>query len=260
MTTHLIIGDPHAQAGISNERFDWLGKIILDRRPEVVVCLGDLADMESLSSYDRGKKDFEGRRYHLDIEVTKDALRRTNKPVDDYNEGCRKNKKKGYKPRKILLGGNHDEGRIARATQMHPEFEGMINVSQLGYEEYGWEYIPYTIPICIDGVWYCHHFPSGVKGEPISGASVAQSLLAKNMTTSVVGHNHILDFAVRTSPSGRRVWGVSGGCYFEHSMKYAIATEHLWWRGLIFLHNVEDGDFDIETLSMKEIRKEYART
>lgn len=257
MTVHLVIGDPHSETGISNERFDWLSKIIIDRRPDVIVCMGDFNDFPSLSSYDKGRKDFEGRRFNLDIETGKDALRRTNAEIDDYNERCKINKKAQYRPRKIMLGGNHDEGRIGRVVQLHAEFEGMINIDQVGYKEYGWEYIPYTIPICIDGIWYCHHFPSGVKGEPISGVNVAQALLAKNMVSSVVGHNHVLDFAVRTAPSGKRVWGLSAGCYFTQSMKYAISTEHLWWKGLIFLHNVAEGDFDIETINIKEIQKRY---
>jgi hypothetical protein len=220
--------------------------------------MGDFADMESLSSYDRGKKDFEGRRYNLDIEIAKDALARINAPLDEYNDQCRRNKKAQYKPRMVMLGGNHDEARIERATQMHPEFEGMISVNQLGYTDFGWEYVPYTQPICIDGVWACHHFPSGVKGEPISGVNVAQALLAKNMVSSIVGHNHTLDVALRTAPSGRRIWGISAGCYFDHSMKYAKSTEHLYWRGLLFLNNVSDGDFDLETINIEEVRHRYA--
>lgn len=52
----LIIGDSHSKPSVSNRRFDWLGKLIADEKPQLVVDLGDFGDMESLSSYDKGKK------------------------------------------------------------------------------------------------------------------------------------------------------------------------------------------------------------
>jgi len=59
----LIIGDPHAHPDYDNKRFTALGKYILKTKPDIIVCLGDFADMPSLSSYDKGTKGFEGRRY-----------------------------------------------------------------------------------------------------------------------------------------------------------------------------------------------------
>ena len=42
---------------------------IFEEKPDVVVCLGDWFDMASLSSHDKGKKSFEGRRYKQDVAV-----------------------------------------------------------------------------------------------------------------------------------------------------------------------------------------------
>ena len=50
-----------------NDRFTWLGNLIFEEKPDVVVCLGDWFDMASLSSHDKGKKSFEGRRYKQDV-------------------------------------------------------------------------------------------------------------------------------------------------------------------------------------------------
>ena len=50
------------------------GKYAVDKKPDVIVCLGDFADMPSLSSYDVGKKSFEGRRYINDIKAAKEAM------------------------------------------------------------------------------------------------------------------------------------------------------------------------------------------
>ena len=37
--THLVIPDAHVEPGINNDRFLWLGKMILHIRPDVVICL-----------------------------------------------------------------------------------------------------------------------------------------------------------------------------------------------------------------------------
>ena len=59
---HLVIPDVQAKPGVPLEHLDWLGQYIVAKKPDVVVCLGDFADMESLSSYDVGKRSYEGRR------------------------------------------------------------------------------------------------------------------------------------------------------------------------------------------------------
>lgn len=89
MTDILIIPDAHAHPGYSNERFALIGKTIVTHKPDVVVCLGDFADMPSLSSYDRGKASFEGKRYWKDIECTKDAYQKMMSPVRELQESLR---------------------------------------------------------------------------------------------------------------------------------------------------------------------------
>lgn len=58
--TILVIPDAHASPKHNNSRFDILGKFILDRQPDIIVNIGDFADMEALCSYDKGKASFEG--------------------------------------------------------------------------------------------------------------------------------------------------------------------------------------------------------
>ena len=69
----LIIGDPHAHPDYDNDRFFHLGNFIIRNQPDYIVCLGDFADMPSLSSYDRGTRGFEGRRYRNDVIAALDA-------------------------------------------------------------------------------------------------------------------------------------------------------------------------------------------
>ena len=90
----LIIPDAHANTDYDNERFTHLGKFIIKHKPDYIVCLGDFADMPSLSSYDKGTKGFEGKRYKKDIESCINAQEKLLDPLRRYNARKRKNKEK----------------------------------------------------------------------------------------------------------------------------------------------------------------------
>jgi len=100
MTTHLVIGDPHCTPSASNERFIWAGRMARDIKADKVICMGDFASMESMSSYDKKKKSFEGRRYRKDVDHTHDALNK-------FNDGLGK-----HDAQLFMLLGNHED-RIA---------------------------------------------------------------------------------------------------------------------------------------------------
>lgn len=258
MTTHLVIPDAHCTPDVDNDRFSWLGNAILNRRPDVIVCLGDMADMASLCSYDKGKKDFEGRRYRADVSCTRDALRRINEPIELYNTQRRKNGKAQYKPRKILTIGNHED-RINRVTQMQPELDGTISINDLGYKEAGWEVHPYRTQIEVDGVWYTHCIMTKM-GYAVSGDNIGTLLLNKQHVTTVVGHSHIFDHSIRALPSKNILHGVSAGCYFNHELDFAMGSSDGWWRGLLWLHDVSQGNFDMETMSLHRVKELYSGT
>ncbi len=254
----LVIPDAHASPHFHNERFDILGKFIVDRKPDVIVNIGDFGDMPSLCSYDKGKKSFEGRRYKDDVAAVVDAQKRMFAPMAEYNLQQRKNAKKQYKPRLILTLGNH-ENRINRVAEMQAELEGTISVADLKYKEFGWDVIPYTSPIVINGVAFCHHFSSGIMGRPISGEHPGYSLITKMYQSCVAGHSHIRDFCERTSADGRRLLGLIVGCYLDVDQHedYAGEANKMWWKGLVMLHDVADGEFEPEFVNIKQLRKLY---
>ena len=255
----MVIPDSHASPHHHNERFSILGKYIIDTKPDVIVNIGDMGDMASLCSYDKGKRSFEGRRYKDDIKSVIDAQEKMFAPINEYNEQQRKNAKKQYKPQLYLTLGNH-EHRINRATEMQPELHGTISVDDLKYEEFGWEVIPYTKPIFINGVAFCHHFISGVMGRPIGGEHAAHSLITKMYQSSVCGHSHIRDFCERTGADGRRLLGLVVGCYLDVDQyeNYAGEANKLWWKGIVTLHDVENGEFEPEFVNMRQLRRMYS--
>ena len=62
-----------------------------------------------------------------------------------------------------------------------------------------------------------------------------------------------------TIPSGRKVLGLSAGCYLHHKEDYARATQRLWWSGLIVKRNVRQGEYDIETIEYNTVKRRYDR-
>ena len=246
MATHLVIGDPHCNPKASNDRFLWAGKLARDLKPDTIICMGDFSSMDSLSSYDKGKKSFEGRRYKKDIDHAHDALEKFNKGLN------------GRRSRKVMLLGNHED-RIDRIVDETPELDGTISTKDLKFKEFGWEVIAYQEPVAIDGVHYCHNYPTGIMGKPISGDNIARSLLLKNKVSSTVGHCHLFDYSMCTIPSGRKVLGLSAGCYLHHKEDYARNTQRLWWSGLIVKRNVRQGEYDIETVEYNTVKRRYDR-
>lgn len=260
MATHLVIPDPHATPDHPNTRFDFLGKLILDRRPDAVICLGDWANMDSLCSYDKGKKSFEGRRWLADVEASHDANRRLMAPLREYNNRKRELKEKQYRPSFYMLGGNHDDGRISKVVQDSPEYEGLVDIDALDYEGWGWEYIPFKENLELDGVTYCHYQPSGVMGNPISGFNIGRLLLNKLHKSCTVGHSHLWSEATDMVGDSRRIWGLSAGCYLDYTPTYATHVKKWWWAGAVLKHGVRDGDYDMERLSLRKLTELYGST
>lgn len=245
----LVIPDAHAHPQYSNERFAWLGALIAEERPDVIVCLGDFADMPALSGYDKGKRGFEGRRYTRDVDSTREALALMHAGIT-------------HGPELITCLGNH-ESRIDRATSDCAELEGAITTRDLGFEEYGWRVIPYMASVTVGGFAISHHFASGVAGRPIGGMTMAASMARLLFTSAIVGHSHTLDWARRTRPDGSRVVTLVPGCYTaveQGEESWCKATSHLWWRGVAILEDVAGGDFGaLRLISQDSMRERYGR-
>jgi hypothetical protein len=74
MAKHLVLPDVQAKPGVDFSYLSKIGRYATEKKPDTIICIGDFADMPSLSSYDVGKKSFEGRRYVEDVKASKDAM------------------------------------------------------------------------------------------------------------------------------------------------------------------------------------------
>lgn len=254
----LVIPDPHAHPDYDHERFSALGELVVRERPDVVLCTGDWADMESLSTHEaRGSKAFEGRRYARDIEAVHQSLELFHAPINACYERQAAGHRARYKPRLVFTIGNHED-RIDRALNSLPELDGVIGIKDLHLAEHGWEVYPYKDTVDIGG-WQCSHFhSSGTMGAPIGGVNAARQTLMKQHTSTIAGHAHTLDYSTEVRRDGVRIHALIAGVFchrnFASTYCWARNTWHLWWRGVCILEGVEGGQCDeLRFVSLRRI-------
>lgn len=243
---HFVLPDVQAKSGVPLDHLEWAGKYVAEKRPDVIVCIGDFADMPSLSSYDKSKKSFEGRRYKKDIAASHEAMELFMAPIREAED---------YYPELILTLGNH-EHRINRAVEDAAQLEGLISISDLEYERWGWRVVPFLEPETIDGVVYSHFFTSGCMGRPVSSA---RALLNKKHISCVMGHVQKRDIDVQYNALGQRLTSIFVGAYYQHDEDYLTPQENAaTWRGVWMLNEVRNGEFDEMPVSLDYLKRRYA--
>lgn len=253
MTTHLIIPDCQIRPGDSLEFLSHIGEYIALKQPDVIICIGDFADMPSLSSYDIGKKSFEGKRYLNDTASAKAAMETLLAPLSTFNRNRVRQHKSRYVPRMVFTLGNH-ENRINKAVDNDAKLEGVLDIAHLEYDKAGWEVFPFLEVVVIDGVAYSHYFTTGTAGKP---ASSAQVQLTKKHMSCVAGHQQGLQIAMGNRADGSQITSIIAGSCYEHDEDYMGPQGNKHWRGILMLHDVHDGAFDVMPVSLKYLRKKY---
>jgi len=230
----LVIPDTHAHPEYDNTRFEALGNLIYELQPQRIICLGDFADMPSLSSYDKGKKSFEGRRYLRDIKASLEAQELLFAGIQRRQREDKRAKKKQYNPLTVHTLGNHDEARINKLVELNPELEGTVSIKDLKYDDYWDCVVPFKEVIEVDGVLYTHYFPTGIKGMPIGGENPARTLLQKNHMSSVQGHAHYYDLKIETRGDGQPMFGLVAGHYSHPNIieGWCRDTKKFWKAGV----------------------------
>ena len=253
---HFIIPDTQVKPNTPTDHLTWAGKYAAEKKPDVIVHCGDHWDMESLSSYDKGKKSFEGRRYSKDIAAGVEAMQKFLAPIRAEQARLRKNKEKQWKPRLVFTLGNH-ENRITRAIEDDPMLDGLIGFKDFQLEEMGWEVHGFLECVVIDNIAYQHYFTSGIMGRPVANPT---TMLNKMHMSTVQGHvqDRAISFARRAD--GKQMIGIFAGIFYQHEESYLTPHNNLSWRGVWMLHEVNDGSGDVMMVSIDYLRNKYAKT
>jgi hypothetical protein len=240
----MVIPDGQVKPGVNIDHWKWAGLYAARKRPDIIVNLGDMADMPSLSSYDKGKKSFEGRSYKKDIDSVCLAMDSFMAPICNESD---------YSPELILTLGNHEE-RIERALEGSRELEGVIGYKDLPYESYGWRVLPYLQTVVRSGVAFSHYFQTGVSGRPVTSA---KALLSKLHMSSVMGHVQQRDIAYGKRADGLSITGIFAGVFYSHEEVYLRPQGNEVWRGIWMLHNVKAGVFDEMPVSLEYLKRKF---
>lgn len=255
MSRHFIIPDTQCRPGDDFSYLTWVGKYICDQRPDVIIHLGDHADMPSLSTHDqKGSRYFEGQRYNKDIQAAHDGMKALLEPITALQKKQKSDKHKVYKPRMVFLMGNH-ENRIDRAVNNNPTLEGLISTADLEYDVYGWEVHDFLKPVVIDGVVYSHYFPTGAMGRPCGSAA---QMVSKLHQSCIAGHQQGRQVAYGRKADGSMITCIIAGSCYMHDEGYMDWTSNRHWRGVLVLNEVKDGHFDELMVSLNYLERTYA--
>lgn len=243
--THIVIGDLQVKPGVDTRNLDWIGSFIADEfaghRNVKLKAIGDGADMESLSLYDRGKKEMEGRRFIADVDCFNEAWARLDayipkEPTWTYD----------------YYFGNH-EYRIVWAASENPQLDGLLSLALLDTKQ--WRRHEFLSVHEDDGVNYSHYFHPVQSGRPYSGSNI-ELRLQKIGRSFTMGHQQGLLHGVR-NVLGTLQHGLVIGSSYLHDEEYLGFQGNNHWRGIVVCHQVENGDYDPQFISLDYLCRRY---
>lgn len=250
----LVWSCAHADPRVNNKRFDLLGSYIYDTKPDLVIDLGDGADMFSLNSYDtRYPRTLVMKSYEDDINAYNDSQERLRAKI-------KKNKRK--QPTWIGFEGNH-ENRIKKYIEENVALSGSkygVSFEHLQTKSWFSEYHEYehSAPSIANygGVEFSHFFTSGNGGRAMSGLHHAYALINHRHRSAVCGHSHKRDVYFKDGPGSI---GMVVGCFKGHEEAWAGQANRDWWRGVVLMKDVDNGRFEPEFISMEELERAYGK-
>jgi hypothetical protein len=247
---HIVIGDTQAKEGVPTQHLTWIGAYIAEQftgEDVAIIHLGDHWDMPSLSLYDLGKKESEGRRYAIDVDAGNKAFALLNAPIAQAMS------LHDWQPERHYIPGNHDWGRIERAANDTAYLNGKVTTDDL--DTCGWLRHEYLKPANIDGIRYAHYFYHPKTGKPYGG----ENLLLRLKTIGhsfTMGHQQGVQYTLR-EVDGKRQHGLVLGSTYLHDEKYLGPQSIAYWRGIVVCHQVEDGAYDPMFVSLDYLCRRY---
>lgn len=248
----LVVTDSQVKPGIDLAYIDHIAAYAVDKKPDYIVHIGDFWDMPSLSSYDYGKRQFEGRRYKEDIEYGNAAMGRLLDPIVAESRRLLFGKRKQWNPEMHFLIGNHEQ-RIQRAVDSDAKLEGTIGYHDLALG--AWAVHNFLDPVFISGVAFNHYFTTGLAGRP---AATANAQLNKQHQSCIAGHQQGLQIATGKRGDGTLLTSVIAGSGYPHDEAYLGVQGNKHWRGILMLNDVQPtGEFELMPVSLKYLQGKY---
>ncbi len=253
---HMFVPDTQCKPGSSTAHLTAAGNYAAAKKPDVIIFAGDHWDMPSLSSYDKGNKSMENRRYLLDIAAGNEGMDAFMAPVYAAMK-----LDPTWRPRLVFLIGNH-EYHIKRYAESHPQLEDAIGYHHFNLAAHGFEVHDFLKPVTIDGITYCHFFPRAAANGQVNtrpkGASSARAQLMANMCTVVSGHRPGMHGPASQHVRKQRIRSIIAGSFYPHDEAYRTPQGNDYWRGILMFHQVHEGDFSLMEVSLDYLTEKYA--
>lgn len=214
MVNILVIADTHINPSQPDlELWTRLGEYCVKTKPDFIVHLGDVGNFDSQAwlKAARGTHTLEE-----ELEVVKEHLVAFSTPIHYHNVLQRCNKKKMYRPIKILTLGNHDIRN------------DMTDVAEL-FEDFGWDVYEHLEPCQIDNVTFVHAMHKGLSDTM---CVTARELIENWHSNIVVGHGHHKDFFESYSMATNDIITALRCPVFSNGTSdWAIQTRNKWSKG-----------------------------
>ena len=243
---HAFIPDTQVKPGVPTNHLIAAGNYIADKKPDVIIHIGDHWDMPSLSSYDqRGSDGWENKDVKEDFESGCDAMADFLRPMKG---------KRNYKPRMIFTMGNHeDRVRRAREDGHNRRFKKFLSDDNFRLREFGWQAVPFQKIAQVDGIMYSHFFinPDSAMSRPFGFNTKIDTMVQKLGGSFSMGHQQTHKLGTTYTATGQRRRGLVSGAFYQHEEDYLGPQKNKQhWRGIVFKHEVHRGDYEVMELSL----------
>lgn len=251
----LIVFDPHTHPEDDFARFDHLGRMILEEKPNSIVIGGDLGRVDSMSRHG----DKPPCTFREDLNAMHEALRRMLGPLKEWNERQRSHRHKPWEPRIVWLEGNHEE-RARRVAKEDPYgFSSLVDWDDpFGFARWFDERYEFGQYANVGGIKYTH-IPRTIMGRPMAHTSICKHTSGH----LIYGHGHTLNcttVAINDHSNSVRVI-LSAPCFMPDQNKEPYA-KHLttgWVFGLLRVYpsGSPTVPFGFDYVSMPQLQERY---
>jgi hypothetical protein len=245
---HMFIPDPQVDPGRPIEHLRWAAQYALDKRPDVIVFGQDWWNFRSLNRHEMDHADYRTRDAAGDLLAGAHGL-------DLFMGTLEEGERDGYKPALFFQEGNHDalwwrtfitDQRLWRCYKGPSAFVAK-------YQQVYWSNLEEVV--CIDGVHYSHYFTNPMTGRALGGTALHK--LNKLKFSFTMGHQQGKDIAEQYLANGAVLRGCVAGSFYQHNEDYKGPQGNLHWRGLIYKHEVREGNYDLMEVSIDFLRRRY---
>ena len=238
--SHFIISDmqvtPNSLPAVKKTLLK-IARKVLEKKPDVLIFLGDFADMESLFRASKKYDQFDSKQYKNDISASNEAM--------EYFQDLIKN----LKVEQHITVGNHED-RINKFIENNKQISALISFDELNYHKFMTVH-KYLEVATIDGIQYSHKFINGSGGADISSA---RALLKKTYGHACCGHSRKIDQFTDYKPNGEQLSTLVAGASYEHELDYLNnPQDRLYPRQVWFAQNVYQG-FNVERFDLPSIK------